>query len=148
MFSDTDGVSRQRGTGVSIAPQVFLTALCAEAPAATARVYFNPLAGSSTGYPYTNGTTGTLASEGALVGLAMHRGRQVVSFDVVGDGLQDVKPELRQECERRRGTARVITDGYYMQLSNIPATGAAGRLRRFRRTQLPAQHRYRLPSSP
>ncbi|MBI2689456.1 MAG: trypsin-like serine protease [Acidobacteria bacterium] len=74
----------------------------------------------------------SLATEGALDGLATRRGQQDISFTVVGYGLQGVKPELLQAKERRKGTTKLVdlrsalTDGYNIHLSNNPGHWTGG----------------------
>jgi secreted trypsin-like serine protease len=69
----------------------------------------------------------SIAGVGTLDGLATQRGQQPVSFDVVGYGLQEVKPTELAERSRLKATVRLVnlrsalTDGF-----NIHHTGSAG----------------------
>jgi hypothetical protein len=82
--------------------------------------------------PVTDKGYGVLGTLGALDGLAKQRGRQDVSFIVVGYGLQGVKPEYLSARERYRGVTRLVnlrsalTDGYNIQLSNNPGHWSGG----------------------
>jgi trypsin len=72
---------------------------------------------------------GEVAGLGTLDAMATQRGRQSTSFDVVGYGLQEVKPRLMQDKDRLWATVQlvnlrnVLTDGYNIQLTNAKGTG-------------------------
>ena len=69
----------------------------------------------------------SIAGVGALDGLASRRGRQNVRFDVVGYGLQEVRPTVMAERNRLKASVKLVnlrsalTDGF-----NIHHSGAAG----------------------
>lgn len=71
----------------------------------------------------------SIAPVGALDSLATQRGRQNVRFDVVGYGLQEVKPREMAERSRLRASVRLVnltsalTDGYNIHHSGAPGTG-------------------------
>lgn len=58
--------------------------------------------------PVQTNTYGALADVGLLDGLATKRGRQDLSFTVVGYGLQSVKPTLQADRVRYRGAVTLI----------------------------------------
>jgi Trypsin len=70
-----------------------------------------------------------VAAVGTLDSLATQRGRQNVNFDVVGYGLQEVKPTEMAERSRLRATVQLInltsalTDGFNIQQTAAPGTG-------------------------
>ncbi|MDR5695461.1 MAG: trypsin-like serine protease [Armatimonadota bacterium] len=72
---------------------------------------------------------GTLAPKGYLDNLATRRGLQNTKFNVVGYGLQLVKPVLLGERTRYMATTSLIelssalTDGYNIHYSNSPGEG-------------------------
>ena len=112
-----------------------------------------PLSGGFTGAPHTytyNGSltlpdTGDLgvvvlnaapgvgnasiAGIGSLDSLATQRGQQNVNFDVVGYGLQEVRPQEMAERSRLKASVRLInlrsalTDGFNIHHTNAPGTG-------------------------
>jgi V8-like Glu-specific endopeptidase len=71
----------------------------------------------------------SIAPVGTLDGLATRRGRQNVNFDVVGYGLQEVKPREMALRNRLRATVRLVnlrsalTDGFNIHHTNAPGTG-------------------------
>jgi secreted trypsin-like serine protease len=73
--------------------------------------------------------TASVAPVGTLDSLATQRGRQNVSFDVVGYGLQEVRPVEMAERSRLRATViltnltSALTDGYNIHHSGAPGTG-------------------------
>jgi secreted trypsin-like serine protease len=74
-------------------------------------------------------TLPALASNGYLDGLAAKRGLQNTSFEVVGYGLQSVKPTLSQLKDRLKANVQLVnlrsqlTDGYNLHTSNNPGKG-------------------------
>jgi secreted trypsin-like serine protease len=112
-----------------------------------------PLAGGFTGTPNTHTYNGSLtlpdtgdlgvvvlnsapgvgsasiAGVGSLDSLATQRGQQNVNFDVVGYGLQEVKPQEMAERSRLRANVRLInlrsalTDGFNIHHTGAPGTG-------------------------
>ncbi len=76
-----------------------------------------------------DGPYAELAPVGTLDEMATRRGRQNVSFDIVGYGLQGVKPVLIAERTRYYGTVQLInlrsalTGGYNLQVTSAPGTG-------------------------
>ncbi len=80
---------------------------------------------NTTGWP----TLPTLAPSGYLDNLATQRGQQDVSFEVVGYGLQSVKPqEIGLRLRMKAGVQLVnlrslLTDGYNLQTTNDPGKG-------------------------
>ena len=114
-----------------------------------------PFTGGITGTPYTYGgyddfasfpntgdvgvvvldepvyldTYGVLADVGTLDAMATQRGRQSVSFEVVGYGLQEIKPVVLADTNRLRATTRLVnlrsalTDGYNIHHTNAKGTG-------------------------
>lgn len=75
---------------------------------------------------------GQLPTEDSLSKLATRRGLQDVTFTVVGYGLQEVRPVLRAERTRYRGTSILVnlksalTDGFNIHLSNNNGVWAGG----------------------
>lgn len=73
-----------------------------------------------------------LAPAGYLDGLATQRGQQNVNFQVVGYGLQSVKPALSSFRVRLKANVQLVnlrsqlTDGYNLQTSNNPGQGNGG----------------------
>jgi len=71
----------------------------------------------------------SLAGVGALDSLATQRGRQNTRFDVVGYGLQDIKPVEIANRVRLKASVRLtnlrsaLTDGYNIHHSGAPGTG-------------------------
>jgi hypothetical protein len=71
----------------------------------------------------------TIAPVGTLDALATQRGRQNVNFDVVGYGLQEVKPQQMAIRNRLKATVRLVnlrsalTDGFNIHHTNAPGTG-------------------------
>jgi len=71
----------------------------------------------------------SLAGVGALDELATRRGRQQVTFDVVGYGLQEVKPRVMADRTRLRASVRLVnlrsalTDGFNIHHTGSPGTG-------------------------
>ncbi len=74
----------------------------------------------------------SLAPSGYLDGLATQRGQQNTNFQVVGYGLQSVKPSLSQFKVRLKAFVQLVnlrnqlTDGYNLQTSNNPGQGNGG----------------------
>jgi hypothetical protein len=72
---------------------------------------------------------GVLPALGALDALASERGKQEVTFTVVGYGLQEIKPVELAERTRLQATVRIVnlrsalTDGYNIHHTNAPGTG-------------------------
>ena len=72
---------------------------------------------------------GVVADVGTLDAMATKRGRQSTTFDVVGYGLQEVKPREMAERSRLWATVQLVnlrsalTDGYNIHYSNAPGTG-------------------------
>jgi secreted trypsin-like serine protease len=72
---------------------------------------------------------GSIARLGTLDALATQRGRQNVNFDVVGYGLQEVKPQQMAIRNRLKATVRLVdlrsalTDGFNIHHTNAPGTG-------------------------
>lgn len=70
-----------------------------------------------------------LASPGTLDSLATQRGRQDVTFTVVGYGLQEVKPTVMADRLRMMATVQLVnlrsalTDGFNIHHTNAPGTG-------------------------
>jgi secreted trypsin-like serine protease len=79
--------------------------------------------------PFDVGVFGALPELGALDGLATRRGKQDITFEAVGYGLQGVKPELMSERDRYKAVGKLnnlrsaLTDGFNMQTSNAPGIG-------------------------
>jgi secreted trypsin-like serine protease len=77
----------------------------------------------------TNLGYGAVADVGTLDALATRRGRQNTSFDVVGYGLQEVKPRLMQDRVRLQATVQLVnlrsalTDGFNIHYTNAQGTG-------------------------
>jgi hypothetical protein len=77
-------------------------------------------------------TYGMLANLGALDSLARQRGRQDVTFKLVGYGLQGVKPVVQGDRERYIGWTKVnnltsaLTGGWNIQLSSNPGHWSGG----------------------
>jgi len=73
-----------------------------------------------------------IAQEGLLDSLSTQRGKQDISFTVVGYGLQSVKPELSADPMRYVATTRLVnlrsalTDGYNLHLSSNPGHWSGG----------------------
>jgi hypothetical protein len=112
-----------------------------------------PLTGGFTGTPHTYTYSGALtlpdtgdlgvvvlasapgvgsaqiAGIGALDSLATQRGQQNVNFDVVGYGLQEVRPQELAERSRLKANVRLInlrsalTDGFNIHHTGAPGTG-------------------------
>jgi hypothetical protein len=80
----------------------------------------------------TNRGYGTLPGLSYLDTLDTARGKKDVVFDVVGYGLQSVKPTLQADRIRMIGNVHLInlrsalTDGYNVQVSNNPGQGNGG----------------------
>lgn len=79
------------------------------------------------GYPYP-----ALAPVGYLDQLDTARGRQPVSFKVVGYGLQSVRPTLSAVRDRLKAWVQLVnlrsalTDGFNLQTTNAPGAGTGG----------------------
>ncbi len=77
-------------------------------------------------------TIGELAEPNTLDALATKRGQQETTFDVVGYGLQSVKPKLQADRVRYQGTVQFVnlrsalTDGFNLQHSGSPGKGTGG----------------------
>lgn len=75
---------------------------------------------------------GELAELNTLDGLATKRGQQNTNFDVVGYGLQSVKPKLQADKVRYQGTVQFVnlssalTDGFNLQHSGSQGKGTGG----------------------
>jgi V8-like Glu-specific endopeptidase len=73
--------------------------------------------------------TASIAPLGTLDALATRRGQQNVNFDVVGYGLQEVKPRQMAIRNRLRANVRLVnlrsalTDGFNIHHTNAPGTG-------------------------
>jgi hypothetical protein len=71
----------------------------------------------------------SLAAVGSLDALATRRGQQSVAFEVVGYGLQSVKPVLSQLRNRMKAWVQLVnlrsalTDGFNIQTTNSPGNG-------------------------
>jgi len=71
----------------------------------------------------------TLAGSGYLDGLATQRGQQNVNFEVVGYGLQSVKPNYSAIQVRMKANVQLVnlrsalTDGFNIQTTNNPGKG-------------------------
>jgi V8-like Glu-specific endopeptidase len=71
----------------------------------------------------------SIAPVGTLDGLATQRGRQNVRFDVVGYGLQEVKPQEMAIRNRLKASVRLVnlrsalTDGFNIHHTQAPGTG-------------------------
>ncbi|MGH9136478.1 MAG: trypsin-like serine protease [Acidimicrobiales bacterium] len=71
----------------------------------------------------------SIAGVGTLDSLATQRGRQNVNFDVVGYGLQEVKPTEMAERSRLKANVKLVnlrsalTDGFNIHHTNAPGTG-------------------------
>ena len=71
----------------------------------------------------------SLADVGYLDGLATARGTKSVAFQVVGYGLQSVKPVLSQVRTRLKAWVQLVnlrsslTDGFNLQTTNSPGKG-------------------------
>ena len=74
----------------------------------------------------------TLAEVGFLDELAIERGTKSVMFEVVGYGLQSVKPSLSQFRNRLKAWVQLVnlssslTDGYNIQTTNAQGKGTGG----------------------
>ena len=74
----------------------------------------------------------TLAEPGFLDDLATARGTKSVMFEVVGYGLQSVKPTLSQFRTRLKAWVQLVnlssalTDGFNIQTTNAPGNGTGG----------------------
>jgi secreted trypsin-like serine protease len=74
----------------------------------------------------------SLAPDGYLDGLATRRGQQDTNFEVVGYGLQSVKPSLSAFRVRLKANVKLVnlrsalTDGYNIHTSNNPGQGNGG----------------------
>jgi hypothetical protein len=72
--------------------------------------------------------TAQVAAEGTLDNLAVSAQRQV-TFDIVGYGLQDIRPTVMSERSRLAGVTKIVnlgsalTDGYNIHQSAAPGTG-------------------------
>lgn len=83
-------------------------------------------------HPVVLSQYGSLAGVGALDSLARQRGRQDVTFKLVGYGLQGVKPAYQGDRDRYIGYAKVnnltsaLTDGWNIQLSSNPGNWSGG----------------------
>jgi Trypsin len=79
--------------------------------------------------PVTGHGYGVLAGEGTLDGLATKRGLKNLTVELVGYGLQGVKPVLSQEKNRLKATGTIVslgsayTDGYNVRISSGPGKG-------------------------
>jgi V8-like Glu-specific endopeptidase len=73
--------------------------------------------------------TASIAPVGTLDGLATRRGRKDVHLDVVGYGLQEVKPQEMAIRNRLKATVRLVnlrsalTDGFNIHHTQAPGTG-------------------------
>ncbi len=73
--------------------------------------------------------TASIASVGTLDSMATQRGQQNVKFDVVGYGLQEIKPVQMANRDRLRATTQLVnltsalTDGFNIQQTAAPGTG-------------------------
>jgi secreted trypsin-like serine protease len=82
--------------------------------------------------PVTDRGQAALAPAGFLDGLSTQRGQQNTTFQVVGYGLQSVKPSLSQFKVRLKALVDLVnlrnalTDGYNIQTSNNPGQGRGG----------------------
>ncbi|MBZ0301887.1 MAG: S1 family peptidase [Anaerolineae bacterium] len=78
------------------------------------------------------GSLPSLAPDGSLDSLATQRGQQDTTFEVVGYGLQSVKPALSSLRVRLKANVHLVnlrsslTDGYNLQTSNNPGKGNGG----------------------
>jgi secreted trypsin-like serine protease len=76
--------------------------------------------------------TAPLAGDGYLNGLATQRGKKDVSFEVVGYGLQAVKPSESSLVSRLQADVQLVNltsslnDGYNVQTTNNPGNGTGG----------------------
>jgi secreted trypsin-like serine protease len=74
----------------------------------------------------------SLAPAGFLDGLATQRGKQDITFEVVGYGLQSVKPVESGQRVRLKANVKLVnlrsalTDGYNLHTSNNPGQGNGG----------------------
>ena len=74
----------------------------------------------------------TIAEDGYLNDLATKRGKQAVDFEVVGYGLQSVRPSLSQLRLRLKAMVQLVnlrnalTDGYNLQTTSAPGKGTGG----------------------
>ncbi|MGB9585926.1 MAG: trypsin-like serine protease [Anaerolineales bacterium] len=79
--------------------------------------------------PVNLGFYPTIASDGYLDKLATRRGLQDVNFEVVGYGLQSVKPVYSSLRDRMKAWVQLVnlrsalTDGYNIQTTNDPGKG-------------------------
>ena len=82
--------------------------------------------------PVTLGSYPAIAAEKYLDTLATARGKKDVSFEVVGYGLQSVRPRLSQLRDRLKAWVQLVnlrsalTDGYNLQTTNAPGGGTGG----------------------
>jgi hypothetical protein len=81
------------------------------------------------GKPANGFGSGQLPELGTLDSLATQRGQQDVWFDVVGYGLQQIKPTELAETSRLQASVQLVnlqsalTDGYNIHHTNAPGTG-------------------------
>ena len=94
----------------------------------TAAGYRRPRRRRARQRPPASGTR-SIAGIGSLDSLATQRGQQNVNFDVVGYGLQEVRPQEMAERSRLKASVRLInlrsalTDGFNIHHTNAPGTG-------------------------
>ena len=72
---------------------------------------------------------GVLCDLGALNSLVKKKGQQNTIFDVTGYGLQAVKPKVKAEASRYKGSVKItnlksaLTDGWNIQATETPGKG-------------------------
>jgi hypothetical protein len=82
--------------------------------------------------PVDVGPLPALAAPDYLDGLATKRGKQAVNFQVVGYGLQSVRPTTSSLRYRLKAWVQLVnlrsalTDGYNLQTTNAPGNGTGG----------------------